>query len=163
MLVRWLLAAVHLLGLALAWPAASMAQSAAAPSRPPVVTVTGPTVIGFWLVPASDSVLDADPDLASVLDDFQYYWAESAGPLAAAGIARTAQPGQRFRVHEPSRTWLFAAAPDSGAVGYLLVRPGQPPRVLYRVRLPDELLAEARAAFDSTDRQGRPEPRSASP
>jgi hypothetical protein len=61
-----------------------------------------------------------------------------------------AQPGRRFRVREPNRTWLFAAAPDSAATGYLLVRPGQPPHVLYRMRFPDELLAEARAAFDST-------------
>ena len=131
--------------LGLARPGVTGAQGRPAPSPLPEVAVSGPTVIAFWLVPASDSVLEADPELASALDDQQYYWAESRAPLRAAGIAALDQPGRHFRVREPDRTWVFIAAPDSAAVGYLIVRPGHPPRVLYRRHFPDELLAAARS------------------
>ncbi|HEU4699544.1 MAG TPA: alpha/beta hydrolase-fold protein [Gemmatimonadales bacterium] len=116
--------------------------------------MTGPTVIAFWTVPASDTALAADPDLASALDEQQYYWAESRTALAAAGFTPAEQPGRRFRVREPGRTWRFAAAADSAAIGYLLVRPGQPACVLYRLRHPDELLAAARAFFGAAAGRG---------
>ena len=111
------------------------------------VVVTGPTVIAFWLVPASDAVLEADPGLASALDDQQYLWAETRPQLEAAGIAAVDQPGRRFVVREPRRRWVFAAAPDSAATGYLLVEPGQEPQVLYGRHFPDEVLAATREVF----------------
>ncbi|MHB1222653.1 MAG: hypothetical protein ACYC2G_01195 [Gemmatimonadaceae bacterium] len=140
-----LLAFVLLPGLAFGVGAATAgAQERAAPDPPPIVSVTGPSVIAFWQVPASDSVLDADPGLASALDDQQYYWAGSRAPLEAAGIAALDQPGRTFRLREPGRSWLFAADPDSSEIGYLVVRPGYRPRVLYRRHFVDELLAAMR-------------------
>lgn len=126
-------------------PGGAAAQERPAPDPLPVVTVAGPTVIAFWLVPAADSVLDADPDLASALDDQQYYWSRSRAPLEAAGIAALHQPGRAFRLREPGRSWLFTADPDSAATGYLIVRPGYQPRVLYRRHFADDLIAAMRA------------------
>ncbi len=114
------------------------------PAQAPVQRVTRVSVIAFWPVPASDSVLEADPDLASALDDQQYYWANTRPLLKANGIAALDQPGRIFIVQEPQRRWRFAAAEDSAAVGYLLVAPGRAPRVLYGRQFPDELLAAAR-------------------
>lgn len=120
-----------------------------APAEISEVVVAGPTVIAFWLVPASDSVLDADPGLASALDDHQYYWAETRPRLEAAGIAVLDQPGRRFLVREPCRQWAFVADPDSAATGFLLTEPGHAPRILYGRHFPDEVLAAARAQFRS--------------
>lgn len=144
------LAGVGLLLLGLLTGRAARAQSQPAPPELPVVTVNGPTIIAFWLVPASDSVLIADPDLAAALDDQQYYWAETRPQLALTGITALDQPGRRFLVREPGRAWVFAAEPDSSAVGYLLVQPGIAPRVLHRVWLPHDLLAMAREFFRAT-------------
>ena len=118
------------LGLSLAVHSAVGAQHDEPSAETPEVVVTGPTVIAFWLVPASDAALEAHPDLASALDDQQYLWAETRPQLEAAGIAALDQPGRRFVVREPRRRWVFAAASDSAATGYLLAEPGQEPRVL---------------------------------
>lgn len=139
--VRFLAAVLLVIGVA---AATAGAQERATPDPLPVLDVVGPSVIAFWLVPASDSVLDADPGLASALDDQQYYWAGSRAPLEAAGIAALDQPGRTFRLREPGRSWLFAADPDSSEIGYLVVRPGYRPRVLYGRRFADELLAAVR-------------------
>lgn len=119
----------------------------------PVQRITRLSVIAFWRVPASDSVLEADPDLASALDDQQYYWASARPLLEASGIGALDQPGAEFVVQEPRRRWRFAAARDSGATGYLIVAPGRAPRVLYRRQFPDELLAAARAYARSAPRR----------
>lgn len=125
----------------------AFAQSRPADVPTPVVRVSGPSVIAFWRVPASDSVLEADPGLASALDDQQYYWSETRPLLEARRIAALDQPGVSFVVREPRRRWRFTAAPDSADIGYILVTPGRTPRVLYGRRFPDEILAAARAYF----------------
>lgn len=114
-------------------------------ARLPVQRVARVSVIAFWQVPESDSVLEADPDLASALDDQQYYWANTRPLLEADGIGALDQPGRVFMVQEPRRRWRFAASKDSAAVGFLLVAPDRAPRVLYGRQFPDELLAAARA------------------
>ena len=114
-------------------------------ARLPVQRVTRLSVIAFWQVPASDSVLEADPDLASALDDQQYYWANTRPLLEADGISALGQPGRVFVVEEPGRRWRFAAPKDSAAVGFLLVAPGRVPQALYGRQFPDELLAAARS------------------
>ena len=121
------------------------------PSPVPVQRVTRLSVIAFWQVPASDSVLEADPDLASALDDQQYYWANTRALLEAHGISALDQPGRVFIVQEPQRRWRFRAAPDSGATGFLIVAPGRAPRVLYNRQFPDELLSAAQAYAAGTD------------
>jgi hypothetical protein len=136
------------IALLLTWGTAPGLPAQAGPdtaSLVPVQRVTRLSVIAFWRVPASDSVLEANPDLASALDDQQYYWANTRPLLQANGISALDQPGRVFIVQEPRRRWRFAAAADSAAVGYLLVAPGRTPRVLYGRQFPDELLAAARA------------------
>jgi hypothetical protein len=129
-------------------PGLAAAQQQGDASALPVVTITGPTVIAFWEVPSSDSVLIADTLLAMALDDQQYYWAGTRGKLVALGIAALDQPGRRFRIRDARAERVFAAPPDSAVVGYLLVAPGGESRVVYRVQYPDDLVAAARAFFE---------------
>ena len=113
----------------------------------PVVTVTGPTVVAFWEVPSSNSTLIDDPDLASALDEQQYYWAQSRSQLVALGIAARDQPGRHFLVRSGGEEHVFEAPFGSAAVGYLLVDPGRPPVAVYRLQYPDALREIARAFF----------------
>jgi len=117
----------------------------------PVVTITGPTVIAFWEVPPSDSVLISDPDLASALDEQQYYWADTRTRLTEFGIMALSQPGRRFTVRDGTRERVFAAPRDSAVVGYLLVAPGRDFSAIYRVQYPDNLLAAVRSFFGLPD------------
>ncbi len=145
MIVRTLTAACII---AAGLPAAALAQrELRAPTPLPEVKVTAPAVIAFWLVPGSDSVLEADPGLASALDEHQYYWSDTRTRLAAAGISALDQPGRRFVVREPGRRWTFTAAPDSTEIGFLFVQPGRKPHALYGRHFPDEVLALARDYF----------------
>lgn len=139
---------IFVTALLLAWCTAPSLTAQAGPDTSaavPVQRVTRLSVIAFWRVPASDSVLEADPDLASALDDQQYYWANTRPLLQANGISALDQPGRIFIVQEPRRRWRFAAPADSAAIGYLIVAPGRTPKALYGRQFPDELLAAARA------------------
>ncbi len=117
----------------------------------PVVEISGPTVVAFWRSPTTNEDLARDPDLAAALDEQQYYWAETCERLAALGITALGQPGYEFRLQDGRDDRLFRARPDSAAIGYLLVEPGREYRALYRLRYPDELIAEARLFFGSND------------
>jgi hypothetical protein len=141
---KWTRLGVLTLGLR---PATGLAQEPRPATHLPVVVVQGPTVIAFWLVPASDSALVADPDLASALDDQQFYMVGNRPLLSAAGIVPRDQPGRRFVVREPTKDWTFAAAADSAPIGYLIVEPGRTPLVLHKVQYPDALMTAARAYF----------------
>src|SRR5690606_28589597 len=138
---------VQVMFAALAAGAATAQDTVPLPPEPPVVTVTGPSVIAFWTVPASDSVLEADPGLASALDDHQYWWSHAREQLEAQGLAALDQAGLQFEVQEPARRWSFAADPDSAAVGFLFIAPGGIPHVEYGRRFPDEVLAVVRQRF----------------
>jgi hypothetical protein len=142
--MRTLITAALLLSAGAAAPLSGQAVPADSSSMP-VQRVTKLSVIAFWRVPASDSVLEADPDLAGALDDQQYDWANTRPLLQARGIAALDQPGRVFIVQEPRRRWRFAAASDSSAVGFLIIAPGRSPRVLYGRHFPNEILAAARA------------------
>lgn len=117
------------------------------PATLPVVEITGPSVIAFWRVPESDSVLVSEPLLAMALDDHQYYWAGTRDLLAELGVAALDQPGRSFRVRDGGGERVFIAEPDSAAVGYLLVGPGTDFFALYRVQYPEELVVAARSFF----------------
>ncbi len=112
-------------------------------SEIPVVTIGGPTVIAFWRQPESDSELASDPAFATALDDIQYYGVESRQRLAELDITYLNQPGVRFLLRSSYGERLFAAAPDSSDVGYVMVTPQLDYEILYRVRYPDGLLREA--------------------
>lgn len=129
------------------FPAVVTAQQPADTSALPEVAITGSTVIAFWQVAVSDSILVADPILAMALDDQQYYWAGSRAKLADLGIAAIDQPGRSFRVIDELGERIFLAPRDSAVVGYLLVAPGRDFHAIYRVQYPDALVAAARSFF----------------
>jgi metallo-beta-lactamase class B len=134
-------------------PGVLVAQQGKSPTLPEV-TISGPTVIAFWEVPPSDSVLVADPMLASALDQQQYYWAGTRDGLTDLGVMALDQPGRHFRVRDEVRDQLFVAPPDSAVVGYLLVAPGRAFRAIYRVQQPEDLLAAVRSFFGLRDPDG---------
>ncbi len=113
----------------------------------PTVPISGPTVVAFWLAPTSNDALAADPDLASALDEHQYFWAETRERLLALGVSALGQPGRRFRVADAEDIHLFEAPTDGAPVGYLLVEPGGTMRPIYRMRYPDHLLDIVREHF----------------
>ena len=125
----------------------SLAAQGVEQSALPVIAISRPTVIAFWKVPVSDSELVADPDLASALDQQQYYWAETRERLTRLGIAALDQPGRRFRMRDHEGERVFISPPDSAVVGYLLVAPGEAYRVVYRLHYPDDLIALATKFF----------------
>lgn len=141
--------------------AAAHAHGAPAPRAAPVadtvplLTLARPTVVALYTVPPGDSLLEADQGLASLLDDFMYYWADSRPRLRALGVEALDQPldwhDRRVRVRLGGRTWNFALRADSaeerGAVGYLLAAPGREPRLLHGVFVDEELADSARAYF----------------
>ena len=113
----------------------------------PTVTIDGPSVIAFWITPTSNDTLAADPDLASALDEHQYYWAETRERLVALGVSALGQPGRRFRVVDAEGPRTFEAPLEEAPVGYLLVEPGGGMRPIYRMRYPDQLLDIVREHF----------------
>lgn len=127
----------------------------AAADTVPVVAIARPTVVALYTVPPGDSLLEADQGLASLLDDFMYYWADSRPRLEALDVAPVDQPlawgERRVRVRIGARAWTFALRADSadvrGAVGYLLAAPGREPRLLHGLLVDEDLADSARAYF----------------
>lgn len=127
----------------------------------PLLAPTRPAVVALYTVPPSDSLLEADPGLASLLDDFMYYWADSRPRLRALGVEPLDQPlewhDRRVRVRLGGRTWNFALRADSadvrGAVGYLLAAPGREPRLLHGLLVDEELADSARVYFERPARR----------
>ena len=113
----------------------------------PTVTINRPSVIAFWMTPTSNDTLAADPDLASALDEHQYYWAETRERLAALGVSALGQPGRRFYVVDADGRRMFEASAEEAPVGYLLVKPRGTMRPIYRMRYPDQLLDIVREHF----------------
>lgn len=136
-------------------PSVASGQAGSGTDSLAVIRISGPTVIAFWTVPESNAQLEADPDLAAALDDQQFYWSTSGEPLAALGVQAVAQPGRAFVLRDAFGDRTFLASADSSAVGYVLVAPGKPLRVVYRVWLPEAIVAEARLHFGGPS--GRPD------
>ena len=118
----------------------------------PVVDVSTPTVLAVYALPP-DAVLEVKEDVASLLDDFMYYWADTRPRLDSLGVRwREQAVGWRDRrvvVRLDGREWPIALDGDSaeGAVGYVLARPGRRPRLLSGLLMDEELADSARAEF----------------
>lgn len=109
------------------------------------IAVTEPTLVAVF--PAvTQAEVDADEELATVLEDYQYHLADAASALRKAGVAvhAVAAPGVRVVAGDPPR--LLARLPADGA-RYLFARPGQAPCALEGVQTDTDLLSTAAACF----------------
>ena len=144
--------ALLLLPLALTRPLTAQAPVARTPAdtTTPIVEIRQPSVVALYAVPP-DSLLRADDGLASLLDDFLYYWADARPRLARLGVAPLEQAldwrARRVGVRMDGRVWPIELPADSGAVGYLLVAPGRTPRLIPRLLVDEELADSARAVL----------------
>jgi hypothetical protein len=110
----------------------------------PGLRIEGPAVLAVYAVP-SDSLINASEDVASLYDDYMYYWAEARPRLNALGVrddTRPLEPPLRtLRLRSGGHCWR-ADLPPGEDVGYLLTAPAREPRLLTGVT--DGLSLEAR-------------------
>jgi hypothetical protein len=155
--------AIALLGaLGTAWLPAPRAAAAAVGTRPVVdtprvdtsasdsvriVAVRAPAVIAFYAPPPNDSFLDTDEGLATLYDDYMYYWADSRPRLEAMGIAPLDESvdwyDRRLRIRVGKRVWPVAL-PDDVPVGYLFVAADGPPYLHLGVMVDEDVADSAR-------------------
>ena len=107
-----------------------------------LITVTGLTIVGFYPVKSNDE-LDADEDLATVLDDFSYHLGAAMDSLNAAGVTVHLEGGDTIWMRSGERRWRFTRPLDSADVGYLLVDPEGRQAEIYGVRTYLDLFAAA--------------------
>ena len=111
------------------------------------IDVTAPAVIAIWAPPPNDSFLDTDEGLATLYDDFMYYWADSRPRLDSLRIAALDEPvewyDRRLRIRVAKRVWPVAL-PDDVPVGYVFVAPQGPPHLHLGVMVDEELADTAR-------------------
>ena len=118
----------------------------------PVLTVSAPMVLAVYALPP-EAVLEEKEDVASLLDDFWYYWADTRPRLDSLGVAYKEQAvgwrDRRIVVRLDGRDWPIALDGDTaeGAVGYVFARPGRRPRLLTGLLMDEELADSARAEF----------------
>lgn len=117
------------------------------------IRVAGPTMIAFHPV-ASNAQLEADGNLASVLDDLAYHVGSAMDDLTRSGIAVHYQTGDSVKLLLPGPA-IWVRASDSASVGLLFADPKGNRAVLYGVRTSSELV-ELAAEFA---RSGRVIPR----
>ena len=123
-------------------------SSASDPAR---VSVTGPTVIAYFVIPAG--AVDTLPDLAVEADDWNVSMASLGDSLQASGIrfAMTTEPRIRVSVEGRADTTLSLGA--FRASGYVFVGPrGIPLCVRPGGADPDSVKAVARAYFRASMR-----------
>jgi hypothetical protein len=114
----------------------------------PVVRSAGrPKLVAVYAVPP-DSLINADQGVASLYDDYLYYWADTRPHLDSLGVADDTQPlawtDRRFRVVAGRSCWPMALN-DSTEVAYLLLAPGREPRLMSGLRMDLELADSTRA------------------
>ena len=110
------------------------------------VRITGPTLIGFF--PKVDQAsVDADPDLAEVLSDFQYHLGGAREHLQQKGVSVYELYASKIRIQAAGVVRTFV--PDSSRVdlGFYLVSPGREPQVMYGVMTDVDLLMAAHEYF----------------
>jgi hypothetical protein len=111
------------------------------------IDVKAPAVIAIWAPPPNDSFLDTDEGLATLYDDFMYYWADTRPRLDSLRIAALDEPvewyDRRLRIRVARRTWPVAL-PDDVPVGYVFVAPDGPPHLHLGVMVDEELADTAR-------------------
>ena len=110
----------------------------------PVVDLSGPVVIALWADPPEGRV-DTDGDLASLYDDFMYYWAESADPLEAMGVGTLGAPvpwdDRRAILRRRNACW---SARITIEVGYVIADAEGAPRLIDHPLFDEDLLEAVR-------------------
>ena len=104
---------------------------------------------GAFVLPDRRRTLRTERMLQQWYRDYRPTLSPSFARLAELNITYLDQPGLRFRIRNDDGEKLFAAAPDSSDVGYLLVTPRLEYKTLYRVQYPDDLLREAAGCLDA--------------
>lgn len=129
------------------------APTTAAPTVPDslFIDVAQLTLIGFHPF-ATDSMLERDEALATVLDDFGYHLSGAMGALRDAGWVVDSRIADTLHFRSGGRSWSWIRPADSADVGYVLTEPTGTLRALYGVRTNSDLVAVA----DSFARQSRP-------
>ena len=107
------------------------------------ISVDRPTMVGFFPV-KSNAEIDADDDLATVLDDFSYHLGTAIDSLQAQGFVVTMEPGDTIWLRSSTDRWRFVRPADSAIVGYYLTAPDKRSRVIYGVRTSQDLIQFAR-------------------
>lgn len=114
------------------------------------IDVNGPTLVGFYPI-VSNAELDADDDLATVLDDFAYHFGTASDSLQAQGYAMSMRGGDTIWLRTAARRWSVVRAADSAAVGYLFADAQARHVTIYGVRTYVDLI-EYGHAFRRTGR-----------
>lgn len=97
------------------------------------VTVDSLTLIGFYPIRTNEQ-LDADEDLATVLDDFSFHLGTAMDSLRARGVAVHLRGGDTLWLRARDARWRWVRPADSADVGYVLVDPARRLTALYGVR-----------------------------
>ena len=106
-------------------PDVSVLDSVVFPRDTAHVTVSGPTVIAYFIVPPG--AVDTMPNLAVEADDWNYAMAMLRDSLEAGGVALALAVDGVVRIDSAeSRDVVLALGPALTA-GYIFVRPGEPP------------------------------------
>ena len=131
-----LVATVGLVGLATwAWtdlaresaPDVSVLDSVSVPKDTAHVTVVGPTVIAYFIVPPGS--VDTMPNLAVEADDWNYAMAMLRDSLEASGVALALAVDGVVRIDSAGSRDIVTRLGPPLTAGYVFVRPGEPPCV----------------------------------
>jgi hypothetical protein len=121
-----------------------VADSSAAPSNAGAIPITGPSVIVFLPV-LSDAQLDADPALATLLDDVAVDVGTAVDSLTGYGVAAHYALGEPIRWEAAGRVEEFRRDLDSALVGTIWIDGRGAHEVRYGRMTRGELIAAGRA------------------
>jgi hypothetical protein len=112
-----------------------------------VIDVAQFTLIAFHPM-VTDSMLERDEALATVMDDFGHHLSGAMSALRDSGwvvdtrVAGT-QDGDTLRFRSGGRTWRWVRPADSAYVGYVLTEPTGRMRAIFGVRTNLDLITVA--------------------
>ena len=107
-----------------------------------VIDVAQPTLIGFHPF-ASDSMLERDEELATVLDDFGHHLSGAMRSLRDSGWVVDTRIADTLHFRAGDRSWRWIRPPDSAYVGYVLTDASGRLRSIYGVRTDFDLIVAA--------------------
>ncbi len=123
-------------------PAEARPEPAAVASTVPdsvVIDVAQLTLIGFHPF-ATDSMLERDEALATVLDDFGYHLSGAMSVLRDSGWMVDTRIADTLHFRAGARYWSWVRPADSAYVGYVLTEPSGRIRALFGVATNSDLV-----------------------
>ncbi|WKW12831.1 hypothetical protein Strain138_002141 [Pseudogemmatithrix spongiicola] len=126
-------------------PDAGSSPSTSAPSAVPdslQIDVAQLTLIGFHPF-ATDSMLERDEALATILDDFGYHLSGAMTALRDSGWVVDTRIADTLHFRSSGRTWTWIRPADSVNVGYILTDSTGRIRTLFGVRTNIDLVIVA--------------------